>query len=246
MVYFNTNTPIFWFILIGLRMENFNIFITIWYMYFVVGCFILWQFVIHFWPFGRYFPFWYFYKGKSVNNVAESHLQPFSSLYGASPVWSLSFVYNWWAWHRRRRFLSRQFSQDDDDDEATLKQGCQIFFVQHTKTGEILSRRGKITYQLAIKYTKWPDNWPNGHIGNVPTRSSQNYPNLDFWFENIPSGNPALKKVLASGKKVAVSTLGNRCHASVFRACGEKNRAISRFPLRHFFEILRFNRESML
>jgi hypothetical protein len=31
-------------------------------------------------------------------------------------------------------------------------------------------------------------------IKNIPTssiaRPSKNYPNLDFWFENIPSGNP--------------------------------------------------------
>jgi hypothetical protein len=37
-------------------------------------------------------------------------------------------------------------------------------------------------------------NIPNDHICNLPTffipRASKIYPKLDFWFENIPSGNP--------------------------------------------------------
>jgi hypothetical protein len=36
---------------------------------------------------------------------------------------------------------------------------------------------------MAIKYTKWQKYIPNGHIICI-------YPNLDFWFENKPSGNP--------------------------------------------------------
>jgi hypothetical protein len=34
------------------------------------------------------------------------------------------------------------------------KQGCQIFLVQHTKTGKI--------YQTTTKYVKYPQNKPNG------------------------------------------------------------------------------------
>jgi hypothetical protein len=53
------------------------------------------------------------------------------------------------------------------------------------------------------KYTKWPLNVPNGHkiqhldkiIQKIPAssiaRPSKIYTNLDFWFENIPSGNTA-------------------------------------------------------
>jgi hypothetical protein len=50
------------------------------------------------------------------------------------------------------------------------------------------------------KYTKGPHNVPNGHKitnwpQNMPTSSitgpSKIYPNWDFWYENIPSGNPA-------------------------------------------------------
>jgi hypothetical protein len=71
-----------------------------------------------------------------------------------------------------------------DDKRARV---ARFFFIQNTKTGEI--------YQMATKL-------PNGHklyhieviYSNVPTffvpRPSKFYPNLDFWFENKPSGNP--------------------------------------------------------
>jgi hypothetical protein len=36
-------------------------------------------------------------------------------------------------------------------------------------------------------YTKWTWNMPTSST----SRPSRMYPNLDFWFENIPSGNPA-------------------------------------------------------
>jgi hypothetical protein len=45
----------------------------------------------------------------------------------------------------------------------------------------------KYKYQMAGKWTKWPKNIPISSIA----RSSKIYPNCDFWFENIPSGNPA-------------------------------------------------------
>jgi hypothetical protein len=76
---------------------------------------------------------------------------------------------------------------------AAAQQGCQIFI-------------GK-TYQNGDEYTKLPQNVPNGQCItqttvkfskctlNIPRfsipRSSKMYPNWDFWFENIPSGNPA-------------------------------------------------------
>jgi predicted metalloenzyme YecM len=47
-------------------------------------------------------------------------------------------------------------------------------------------------YQIAtklhkpIKYSTWPNNIPTLPI----PRPSKIYPNLDFWFENMPSGNP--------------------------------------------------------
>jgi hypothetical protein len=41
---------------------------------------------------------------------------------------------------------------------------------------------------MAGKLTKWPQNMPITSIA----RPSKIYPNWDFWFENMPSGNPAL------------------------------------------------------
>jgi hypothetical protein len=62
-------------------------------------------------------------------------------------------------------------------------------------------------YQMTTKCTMWPQNVPNDHkmylmtinytklSYNIPTsyitRPSQIYPKWYFWFENIPSGNPA-------------------------------------------------------
>jgi hypothetical protein len=43
---------------------------------------------------------------------------------------------------------------------------------------------------MAIKQAKWSYlKYANTSIA----RSTKIYPNWDFWFENIPSGNPALK-----------------------------------------------------
>jgi hypothetical protein len=42
---------------------------------------------------------------------------------------------------------------------------------------------GHKIYQMATKYTKWPQNIPNGH-------KIYQIPNWYFCFENIPSGNP--------------------------------------------------------
>jgi hypothetical protein len=47
-----------------------------------------------------------------------------------------------------------------------------------TKSGENIPKDHKIT--------KWPYNMPTFSI----SRHSRIYPNWDFWFENIPSGNP--------------------------------------------------------
>jgi hypothetical protein len=46
---------------------------------------------------------------------------------------------------------------------------------------------GHKLYQIAINHTKWPFNMLTSFIA----RPSKLYPNRDFWFENMPSGNPA-------------------------------------------------------
>jgi hypothetical protein len=40
---------------------------------------------------------------------------------------------------------------------------------------------------MAVKSTKWTQNIPTSSIA----RHSKIFPNMDFWLENIPSGNPA-------------------------------------------------------
>jgi hypothetical protein len=40
---------------------------------------------------------------------------------------------------------------------------------------------------MVEKYSKWPQKIPTLPIPNI----SKIYPNRDFWFENIPSCNPA-------------------------------------------------------
>jgi hypothetical protein len=54
-------------------------------------------------------------------------------------------------------------------------QGCQI------SIGETYQNGTK-----AIKQTKWLLNIPTSFVA----RPSKIYPNLEFWFENMPSGNP--------------------------------------------------------
>jgi hypothetical protein len=58
--------------------------------------------------------------------------------------------------------------------------------VKHTKTGKI--------NQTTIKYTKWPQNVPNvSKIDqHLPLQVTPKFPQIViFWFENMPSGNPA-------------------------------------------------------
>jgi hypothetical protein len=45
-------------------------------------------------------------------------------------------------------------------------------------------------YQIAVIYSKGRENIQTFSI----PRPSKIYPNLDFWLENIPSGNPTLNR----------------------------------------------------
>jgi hypothetical protein len=49
-------------------------------------------------------------------------------------------------------------------------------------------------FPMVIKFPKCPLNILNGHTIPISTffniRPSKIYPNLDFWFENKPFGNP--------------------------------------------------------
>jgi hypothetical protein len=44
----------------------------------------------------------------------------------------------------------------------------------------------KYMYQMVMKYSEWPQNIPTL---SVP-KPSKIFQNWDFWFENVPSGNP--------------------------------------------------------
>jgi hypothetical protein len=47
---------------------------------------------------------------------------------------------------------------------------------------------------MTLKYTKWQWNRPNGHeiyLHLFIAVHSKMYPNLDFWLDTKPSGNPA-------------------------------------------------------
>jgi hypothetical protein len=63
---------------------------------------------------------------------------------------------------------------------------------------------------MATKYTKWPQNIQNGSTIdqisiNISTasiaRPSKIYPNWDFWFEKMPSGNPDTNLEVAEAVK---------------------------------------------
>jgi hypothetical protein len=78
------------------------------------------------------------------------------------------------------------------------QQGCQIFLSPTNQIGKNVPNYHKI-YQKATKYTKKPQNIPNGSkidqmAKKIPissiARPSKIYPILDLWFENMPSGNP--------------------------------------------------------
>jgi hypothetical protein len=71
---------------------------------------------------------------------------------------------------------------------------ARFVLLQHTNAGKnILPNTTKYTkghtvYQMAIQYTKWPYSIPNGR---KIFQMAINYAN--FWFANIPSGNPGQK-----------------------------------------------------
>jgi hypothetical protein len=62
-------------------------------------------------------------------------------------------------------------------------------------------------YEMAVKYSKLSSNI---HPFSI-LMSSKIYPNWDFWFENIPSGNPGIRTSECIGPFVAFR-LGRLCH----------------------------------
>jgi hypothetical protein len=68
---------------------------------------------------------------------------------------------------------------------------ARFLLVPRTKTGKI--------FQMTIKYIKWSQNIPNGRkIDKIAIKRINIfnfYPKRDFWFENIPSGNPVTETI---------------------------------------------------
>jgi hypothetical protein len=82
--------------------------------------------------------------------------------------------------------------------------------VHDTKTGKNVPNEHKM-YQMNTKFTKWTQNAPNEHKifqmvikypKNIPNKVGISFSNLRpwkisqiwyFWFENKPSGNPAVE-----------------------------------------------------
>jgi hypothetical protein len=71
-------------------------------------------------------------------------------------------------------------------------QGCQIFLdtiYQNGENNQLATKlpNGHTLYLMAIIHSIRPKNIPIYYI----QRLSKIYPDWDFWFKNIPSGNPA-------------------------------------------------------
>jgi hypothetical protein len=90
----------------------------------------------------------------------------------------------------------RDDNRSSEEFEQTIGQGhfqgCQIFIYLIYQNGGKYTK-SPLKYQMAVNvpkmaviYSKRPYNIPTYFI----PRPSKIYRNLDFWFENIPSGNP--------------------------------------------------------
>jgi hypothetical protein len=72
-----------------------------------------------------------------------------------------------------------------DVADFSFSQGCQIFLGTTYQNGKNIPNN-QIIYQMAEIQTKWSENIPTSSIASP----SKIYSNKDFWFENMPSGNP--------------------------------------------------------
>jgi hypothetical protein len=65
---------------------------------------------------------------------------------------------------------------------------ARFFLKQHTKTGKIYQITIAYVYQMATKYTKWPQNIPNGHkIYQMATKYTKWPYNITTYFIARPS-----------------------------------------------------------
>jgi hypothetical protein len=74
-------------------------------------------------------------------------------------------------------------------DFRQLIRVARFFLVHYTRVGKSIPND-----QMAMIYTNWPENIPNGHkiYQHFPFKCPTKYTKFGiFWYENIPSGNPA-------------------------------------------------------
>jgi hypothetical protein len=88
--------------------------------------------------------------------------------------------------------------------QASLGQGCQIFIGAWYQNRKNVPNEHK-TYQMVIKFSKWP--WI--YINVFKSEAYQN-----FWFENKPSGNPALRLQGMYTNCFSYSAIKNSCETS--------------------------------
>jgi hypothetical protein len=94
-------------------------------------------------------------------------------------------------------------------------QGCQIFLVLHTKMGNSIPNNHKI-YQMAKKLT------------SSIARPSKIYQNWNFWFENMPSGNPVANTKESARIKSKHTCMYTCLFISVHVSTSNKTRIYSR------------------
>jgi hypothetical protein len=77
--------------------------------------------------------------------------------------------------------------------QSVLDRVARFSLVQQAKSGKNIPNCRKI-HKMSIKLIKWLYNTPNALKIGIPTysiaRPFRIDPNLDFWFENLPSVNP--------------------------------------------------------
>jgi hypothetical protein len=69
---------------------------------------------------------------------------------------------------------------------------ARFLLVQNAKTVKTYPPNGHKKYPTAETFYKWPYNLTTFYI----RRPSEIHPNGDFWYENVPSGNPAVYRLI--------------------------------------------------
>jgi hypothetical protein len=107
-------------------------------------------------------------------------------------------------WQPWLRCINLQISRTTT--ETSLRCSAEILFNKFCLLSRLpdyswynIPKREKL-YQMTAKNAKWPQNIPKGsktfrmtikHTSILKPRPSKKYPKWNFWYQNVPSGNPA-------------------------------------------------------